>query len=79
MPALVEPGANPVVNGISNGSANGSESTERPHTPRTPSMSGLSLTEYSANPSPPSEAKRSRFKTIVPEEYILPNGHPDVR
>ncbi|KAI1341186.1 threonine dehydratase [Xylariaceae sp. FL0016] len=47
------------------------------HTPRTPSMSGLSLTEYSANPSPPSEDKKARIKSIVPDEYILPNGHPD--
>ncbi|ORY57876.1 threonine dehydratase-like protein [Pseudomassariella vexata] len=40
-------------------------------------MSGLSLTEYSANPSPPSEAKRERMKKTVPAEYLLPNGHPD--
>ncbi len=73
--------ANGVPNGAANGSANGSntDTDTRPRPPRTPSMSGLSLTEYSANPSPPSEAKRSRFKSVVPEEFILPNGHPDVR
>lgn len=56
-----------------NGSAN------RPHTPqRTPSLSGLSLTEYSAKPSPPSECKNTRIRKSVPEEFLLPNGHPDV-
>ncbi|KAI1806338.1 threonine dehydratase I [Daldinia bambusicola] len=41
--------------------------------PRTPSPSGLSLTEYSANPSPPSE----RRQKVIPQEFLLPNGHPD--
>ncbi|KAI0178504.1 threonine dehydratase I [Hypoxylon sp. FL1284] len=58
-----------VANGASNG-VNG-------HVPRTPSLTSLSLTEYSANPSPPSERQRERIQTIVPEEFILPNGHPD--
>ncbi|KAI1653093.1 threonine dehydratase I [Daldinia decipiens] len=42
--------------------------------PRTPSPSGLSLTEYSANPSPPSERRQ---KDVIPQEFLLPNGHPD--
>ncbi|KAI1642701.1 threonine dehydratase I [Daldinia loculata] len=42
--------------------------------PRTPSPSGLSLTEYSANPSPPSERRQ---KEVIPQEFLLPNGHPD--
>ncbi|KAI5921061.1 threonine dehydratase [Camillea tinctor] len=58
-----------MANGIRNG-VNG-------HVPRTPSRSGLSLTEYSANPSPPSEEKQARMRNIVPEEFILPNGYPD--
>ena len=52
------------------------------HRPHTPSMSGLSLTEYSANPTPPSpqsEDHQARIRSIIPEEFILPNGHPDVR
>lgn len=72
MPDPVVNGARTVVNGVlPNGTA------ARPHTPRTPSLSGLSLTEYSANPSPPSEEKRSRLKNVIPPEFMLPNGHPD--
>jgi hypothetical protein len=59
---------------ITNGSRNGVNG----HVPRTPSLSGLSLTEYSANPSTPSESAQNRIKDIVPDEFILPNGHPDV-
>lgn len=61
--------------------ANGTHANDvngRGHVPRTPSLSGLSLTEYSANPSPPSEDKRARMRQIVPDEFLLPNGHPDV-
>lgn len=48
------------------------------HTSRTPSLSGLSLTEYSANPTPPSETNSNRITDIIPAEFILPSGHPDV-
>ncbi|KAH9439682.1 hypothetical protein MCOR02_003224 [Pyricularia oryzae] len=44
---------------------------------RTPSLTGLSLTEYSANPSPPAESKRRKAKKVIPDDYILPSGHPD--
>lgn len=52
------------------------------HTPRTPSMTALSLTEYSANPDPSHDKcadneATSRIRKIVPEEFMLPNGHPD--
>ncbi|RYP43106.1 hypothetical protein DL768_010094 [Monosporascus sp. mg162] len=57
--------------------ANGVENGVNGHSPRQPSLSGLSLTEYSANPSPPSEDHQARIRNIVPEEFILPNGHPD--
>ncbi|RYO88766.1 hypothetical protein DL764_008683 [Monosporascus ibericus] len=57
--------------------ANGVENGVNSHSPRQPSLSGLSLTEYSANPSPPSEDHQARIRNIVPEEFILPNGHPD--
>ncbi|PMD24499.1 threonine dehydratase-like protein [Hyaloscypha hepaticicola] len=43
----------------------------------TPNMSSLSLTEYSTNPSPPSESPRRKIKGVVPDEFILPNGYPD--
>lgn len=71
------PGATavPIDTAMANGVGNGING----HIPRTPSLSGLSLTEYSANPSPPSERRQDRIKQIVPEEFILPNGHPDVR
>ncbi|KAH8816407.1 threonine dehydratase-like protein [Xylogone sp. PMI_703] len=45
--------------------------------PMTPSHSTLSLTEYTANPSPPSEDLRSKVSSSVPREFILPNGYPD--
>jgi hypothetical protein len=75
MPAAHDP---PIValptNGAVNGTVNGTNGDKRPHTPTT----GMSLTEYSANPSTPSEEKRARIKEIVPEEYLLPTGYPDV-
>lgn len=69
------PDAVPVDTVLANGDKNGVNG----HTPRTPSLTGLSLTEYSANPSPPSEDHQARIRKIVPSEFILPNGHPDVR
>ncbi|KAA6410492.1 MAG: threonine ammonia- biosynthetic [Lasallia pustulata] len=48
------------------------------HTPQTPEANGLSLTEYSANPSPPPK-KTAKFtaSSQVPEAYLLPDGFPD--
>ncbi|KAI8937971.1 hypothetical protein NX059_005651 [Plenodomus lindquistii] len=46
-------------------------------TPRTPKPTGLCLTEYSANPSPPSDSPRARINDVVPEAFLLPNGYPD--
>jgi len=48
-----------------------------PRTPHTPKPTGLSLTEYSANPSPPSDSPRPRTHDVVPDAFLLPNGHPD--
>lgn len=85
------PAEPPVVPVMTNGTANANgvngDDEHRPQTPPTqqqnPVNSGLngamSLTEYSANPSTPAEVKRNRIKAIVPEEYLLPNGFPDVR
>lgn len=47
--------------------------------PRTPKQAGLSLTEYTANPSPPSEDQKSKAQNAIPEAFLLPNGYPDVR
>ena len=60
-----------------NGNGNGDVpiSTSRP---RTPSLNTLSLTEYSSNPTPPSESPRSKVRGLIPDEFILPNGYPDV-
>lgn len=60
-----------MVNGNGNGRAaeNGR--------PSTPSRNTLSLTEYSTNPSPPSESPRNKIRGVVPDEFILPNGYPD--
>lgn len=64
------------VNGASLHVVNGLNS-ERPASPS--SVGNLALTEYSAMPSPPSEdATANKMKRIVPDEFLLPNGHPDV-
>jgi threonine dehydratase len=42
--------------------------------PRTPRNTGFSLTEYTANPSPPSETK---VNNGIPDAFLLPNGYPD--
>ncbi|KAH8682753.1 tryptophan synthase beta subunit-like PLP-dependent enzyme [Xylariales sp. PMI_506] len=60
---------NPTTNGVVNGQIN--------HGRRTPSLTSLSLTEYSANPSPPSADQHAAIKKLVPDELLLPNGHPD--
>ncbi|KAE8449451.1 hypothetical protein EG329_008059 [Mollisiaceae sp. DMI_Dod_QoI] len=56
---------------------NGDSNAETFSRPRTPSLKAFSLTEYSTNPSPPSESPRRKVNGIVPEEFMLPNGYPD--
>ncbi|QGI59468.1 hypothetical protein CEK27_001593 [Fusarium fujikuroi] len=75
MPSAHDPIVAVPVNGAVNGTTNGTngDSHSRPHTP----MTGMALTEYSVNPSTPSEEKRARIKEIVPDEYLLPTGYPD--
>jgi threonine dehydratase len=51
--------------------------TNGPTTPKTPTRTGLALTEYTANPSPPNEHAKLNFD--IPEAFLLPNGYPDVR
>ena len=64
-------------NGV-NGTNGTNGTPKRPSTPlRTPSFSGFSLTEYSAV-SPPSERNNIKIKKLVPDEFLLPNGYPDV-
>lgn len=53
-------------------------------TPLSSKMSGLALTEYTAAPTPPSERTEHKPpglspKMGVPEDFLLPNGYPDVR
>lgn len=57
-----------------NGNGNGNE-----HRPKTPVNSAMALTEYSVCPSPPSETAQTKIKQIVPPEFLLPDGYPDVR
>ncbi|KAF1345543.1 threonine dehydratase, biosynthetic [Delphinella strobiligena] len=46
--------------------------------PQTPAINSLSLTEYAANPSPPSETVKEKTRNAgVPEAFLLPNGYPD--
>jgi threonine dehydratase len=71
MPSLQDASVPPVpVNGV----VNGTNGQHRPQTPTT----NMALTEYSINPSTPSPEKRARIKQIVPDEYLLPTGYPDV-
>lgn len=58
--------------------ANGTAGASGTNTPKTPSLSGFALTEYSAKPTPPSEDWKAHIRKIVPEEFLLPNGTPDV-
>ena len=79
---MAGPDSVPVDVVLANGVKEGINEGVNGHRPHTPSMSGLSLTEYSANPSPPSpqsEDHQARIRSILPQEFILPNGHPDVR
>jgi threonine dehydratase len=47
--------------------------------PGTPINSSLSMTEYAANPSPPQPSTpKSNAQAIVPPQFLLPNGYPDV-
>ncbi|MCJ1402779.1 Threonine dehydratase biosynthetic, chloroplastic [Xylographa trunciseda] len=46
-------------------------------TPQTPKLNGLCLTEYAANPSPPSGKTKPKASTQVPEAFLLPDGYPD--
>ncbi|KIW01601.1 threonine ammonia-lyase, biosynthetic [Verruconis gallopava] len=55
------------VNGLDSGA----------QTPKTPLQSGLALTEYTVNPSPPTESVKEKAQTAVPEAFLLPNGYPD--
>ncbi|KZL85115.1 threonine ammonia- biosynthetic [Colletotrichum incanum] len=66
----------PVVAVMTNGTLNGVNG-DHPPRPRTPQPQGMSLTEYSANPSTPPEERRSRIKGVVPDDFLLPDGHPD--
>ena len=60
-----------------------SDGSALPPTPQTPKTNVLSMTEYSSNPTPPSErnarAKRSEALSQIPPDFLLPNGYPDVR
>lgn len=46
-------------------------------TPSTPRRSTLALTEYSSNPTPPSERIRPTNKYDVPRDFLLETGYPD--
>ncbi|OCK77620.1 threonine dehydratase catabolic [Lepidopterella palustris CBS 459.81] len=47
------------------------------HTPQTPLQTGLALTEYTANPSPPPRSPVTKNNQAVPEAFLLPTGYPD--
>lgn len=53
---------------------NGAQTPETPKAQHT----GLALTEYSAQPSPPSSTPKS-LEAKVPKDFLLPSGYPDVR
>ena len=51
---------------------------ERPMSPQSRRVS-LSLTEYTANPTPPGTRYDCPRDWDIPEAFLLPNGYPDVR
>ncbi|KAK5113669.1 hypothetical protein LTR62_003296 [Meristemomyces frigidus] len=54
-----------------------SNGTHTPTTPK-PSHTSLALTEYSANPSPPSATPKDKTRDAgVPDDFLLPTGYPD--
>ncbi|CAG9936670.1 unnamed protein product [Clonostachys rosea f. rosea IK726] len=68
---------------FSNGDPHGVVEINNLHNPvpmsqkyRTPRTS-MALTDYSVNPSTPDDQKRQHIREIVPEDFLLPNGHPD--
>lgn len=73
MPSLAERPRTPEnTNGAAN-AVNGHRGLE------TPAPSGMSLTEYSATPNTPPDEKQQRIRSVVPEDFLLPDGYPDVR
>ncbi|KAF2691775.1 threonine dehydratase-like protein [Lentithecium fluviatile CBS 122367] len=56
---------------------NGANGTNGMISPRTPKPTGLALTEYTANPSPPSGDPKSKAQEAIPPAFVLPNGTPD--
>lgn len=70
-PAAIDDYSRPVTPEDTNGLATSAS-------PRSPRGTGLSLTEYTANPSPPSEDQKSKAQEAIPEAFLLPNGYPDV-
>lgn len=58
-------------------------STNGTATPLSSTLSGLSLAESSGAPTPPSESVERKIPGLsncgVPDNYLLPNGYPDVR
>lgn len=65
------------VNGIHETVHSTKEGTENER-PQTPHVSSLSLTEYSTNPSPPTATPKPSVRSVIPEDFRLPNGYPDV-
>ena len=57
-----------------NGGASETNGHRRPETP----AGRMALTDYSINPSPPSEQKKARLRQVVPADLLLPTGYPDV-
>lgn len=51
--------------------------TLTPHSPQTPKVAHLSLTESSST-IPDSVTPKSKVLTEIPDAYLLPNGTPDV-
>ncbi|KAG5977137.1 hypothetical protein E4U55_007029 [Claviceps digitariae] len=63
----------PVGDAETNGIVQEVNGQRRPETP----AGRMALTDYSINPSPPSEEKSARMRRAVPEDLLLPDGHPD--
>jgi hypothetical protein len=65
------------VNGIHSTNGNTSCNDEN-YRPQTPSLNSLSLTEYTTNSSPLASTPKPTLRSVVPDEFLLPTGYPDV-
>lgn len=56
----------------------GTQTPNGTSTPPVSKLDSLSLTEYATNPTPREGTPKSSVRSLVPNDFLLPNGYPDV-